>query len=114
MFPKLFTIPAFDVLGRNFGPFSLHTYGVLLVSALLAALWLAIRRMARQALSVRLAAQAEEAVPSEKSRRNSRRIAITSASISTAVKRVRGKWWRQNFAMEPPPSPIMSAARGCG
>jgi phosphatidylglycerol:prolipoprotein diacylglycerol transferase len=47
MFPKLFTIPAFDLFGRNFGPFSLHMYGVLLVAALLAALWLA-GRLARQ------------------------------------------------------------------
>jgi len=41
MFPKLFTIPAFDLFGRHLGPFSLHMYGVLLVSALLSALWLA-------------------------------------------------------------------------
>lgn len=47
MFPKLFTIPAFDLLGRNFGPFSLHMYGVLLVAALLSALWLA-GRLARK------------------------------------------------------------------
>ena len=47
MFPKLFTIPAFDLFGRHLGPFSLHMYGVLLVAALLAALWLA-GRLARQ------------------------------------------------------------------
>lgn len=40
MFPKLFTIPVFELLGRSFGPFSLHMYGILLVTALLAALWL--------------------------------------------------------------------------
>ncbi|MBK5257246.1 MAG: prolipoprotein diacylglyceryl transferase [Vicinamibacteria bacterium] len=50
MFPKLFTIPAFDLFGRNFGPFSLHMYGVLLVSALLAALWLAGRLAKKQGL----------------------------------------------------------------
>ncbi len=50
MFPKLFTVPAFDLLGRNFGPFSLHTYGVLLVSALLAALWLAGRLARKEGL----------------------------------------------------------------
>ncbi len=43
MFPKLFTIPAFEIFGRHLGPFSLHMYGVLLVAALLAALWLAGR-----------------------------------------------------------------------
>lgn len=50
MFPKLFTIPAFDLFGRNFGPFSLHMYGVLLVAALLAALWLAGRLARKQGL----------------------------------------------------------------
>jgi phosphatidylglycerol:prolipoprotein diacylglycerol transferase len=47
MFPKLFTIPAFDLFGRHLGPFSLHMYGVLLVAALLSALWLA-GRLARK------------------------------------------------------------------
>ncbi|MEO5762306.1 MAG: prolipoprotein diacylglyceryl transferase [Vicinamibacteria bacterium] len=41
MFPKLFTIPAFSLAGKMLGPFSLHTYGLLLVAALLGALWLA-------------------------------------------------------------------------
>jgi phosphatidylglycerol:prolipoprotein diacylglycerol transferase len=50
MYPKLFTIPAFDLLGRHLGPFSLHTYGVLLVAALLAALGLAGRLARRQGL----------------------------------------------------------------
>ncbi len=50
MFPKLFTIPAFDLFGRNLGPFSLHMYGVLLVAALLAALWLAGRLARREGL----------------------------------------------------------------
>jgi len=50
MFPKLFTVPAFDLFGRNFGPFSLHMYGVLLVCALLAALWLAGRLARKEGL----------------------------------------------------------------
>lgn len=50
MFPKLFTIPSFDLFGRTFGPFSLHMYGVLLVAALLAALWLAGRLARREGL----------------------------------------------------------------
>ena len=50
MYPKLFTIPAFDVFGRHLGPFSLHMYGVLLVAALLAALWLAGALARRQRL----------------------------------------------------------------
>lgn len=50
MFPKLFTIPGFDLFGRTLGPFSLHTYGLLLVAALLAALWLAGRLAGRQGL----------------------------------------------------------------
>lgn len=40
MFPKLFTIPAFDLFGRHWGPLSPPTYGVLLVAALLGGLWL--------------------------------------------------------------------------
>jgi phosphatidylglycerol:prolipoprotein diacylglycerol transferase len=47
MYPKLFTIPAFDLFGRHLGPFSLHMYGLLLVSGLLAALWL-VGRLARK------------------------------------------------------------------
>ncbi len=50
MFPKLFTIPAFDLAGRSFGPFSLHMYGLLLVAALLSALWLAGRLARRHSL----------------------------------------------------------------
>jgi len=50
MFPKLFTIPSFDLFGRTLGPFSLHMYGVLLVAALLAALWLAGRLARREGL----------------------------------------------------------------
>ena len=37
MHPQLLTIPAFDLLGRTLGPFTLHTYGVLLAIAFLAA-----------------------------------------------------------------------------
>ena len=50
MFPKLFTIPAFDLFGRPLGPYSLHMYGVLLVAALLSALWLAGRLAKQQGL----------------------------------------------------------------
>lgn len=48
MYPRLFTLPAFDLLGRNVGPLSLHTYGVLLALAFLAGLW-AASRQARKA-----------------------------------------------------------------
>src|SRR5262245_4073915 len=50
MFPKLFTIPAFEAFGAQRGPYSLHMYGVLLVAALLAALWLAGRLAKQQGL----------------------------------------------------------------
>lgn len=50
MYPKIFTIPAFDLMGQHLGPFSLHTYGLLLVAALLAALWLAGRLAEKQGL----------------------------------------------------------------
>jgi phosphatidylglycerol:prolipoprotein diacylglycerol transferase len=41
MFPRLFTLPAFDLLGREVGPLTLHAYGVLLALAFLAGLWAA-------------------------------------------------------------------------
>jgi phosphatidylglycerol:prolipoprotein diacylglycerol transferase len=47
MHPRLLTLPAFDVLGRTFGPFTLHTYGVLLAIAFLAGLWVASRQAKR-------------------------------------------------------------------
>jgi phosphatidylglycerol:prolipoprotein diacylglycerol transferase len=43
MYPRLFTIPAFDLFGRNVGPLTLHTYGVLLAIAFLAGLYVAGR-----------------------------------------------------------------------
>jgi phosphatidylglycerol:prolipoprotein diacylglycerol transferase len=47
MHPRLLTLPAFDGLGRTFGPFTLHTYGVLLAIAFLAGLWVASRQAKR-------------------------------------------------------------------
>jgi phosphatidylglycerol---prolipoprotein diacylglyceryl transferase len=47
MFPRLFTIPAFDFLGRHIGPLTLHTYGVLLALAFVAGLWVASRQARR-------------------------------------------------------------------
>lgn len=48
MHPKLITLPAFELFGKNLGPFTLHTYGVLLAIAFLAGLWIA-GRQARKA-----------------------------------------------------------------
>ncbi len=48
MYPKILTIPAFNLLGLDLGPFTLHTYGVLLALAFLVALWV-VSRQARQA-----------------------------------------------------------------
>jgi phosphatidylglycerol:prolipoprotein diacylglycerol transferase len=50
MHPRLLTVPAFDLLGRSFGPFTLHTYGVLLAIAFLAGLWAASRQAKRAGL----------------------------------------------------------------
>jgi len=50
MFPRLLTVPAFDFLGRNVGPLTLHTYGVLLAVAFLAGLWVASRQARRAGL----------------------------------------------------------------
>jgi phosphatidylglycerol:prolipoprotein diacylglycerol transferase len=41
LFSRIFTIPAFDLLGREIGPLTLHSYGVLLALAFLAGLWAA-------------------------------------------------------------------------
>jgi len=50
MHPRLLTIPAFDLLGRTLGPFTLHTYGVILAVAFLAGLWVASRQAKRAGL----------------------------------------------------------------
>jgi phosphatidylglycerol:prolipoprotein diacylglycerol transferase len=50
MHPRLLTFPAFDALGRTFGPFTLHTYGVLLAIAFLAGLWVASRQAKRSGM----------------------------------------------------------------
>lgn len=50
MYPRLFTIPAFEVFGTSLGPFSLHTYGVLLACAFLLGLWVAARQARRAGL----------------------------------------------------------------
>ena len=50
MHPRLLTIPAFDLAGRTLGPFTLHTYGVLLAVAFLAGLWVASRQARRSGL----------------------------------------------------------------
>jgi phosphatidylglycerol:prolipoprotein diacylglycerol transferase len=50
MFPRLLTIPAFDLLGKSIGPLTLHTYGVLLAIAFLTGLWIASREARRAGL----------------------------------------------------------------
>lgn len=50
MFARLFTLPAFELLGREVGPLTLHTYGVLLAVAFLVGLWVASREAKRAGL----------------------------------------------------------------
>jgi phosphatidylglycerol:prolipoprotein diacylglycerol transferase len=50
MYPRLFTIPAFDLFSWHLGPFSLPTYGVLLATAFLAGLWVVNRQAKRAGL----------------------------------------------------------------
>jgi phosphatidylglycerol:prolipoprotein diacylglycerol transferase len=50
MFPRLLTIPAFDLAGRAVGPVTLHTYGVLLALAFVAGLWVAARQARKEGL----------------------------------------------------------------
>lgn len=48
MFPRLLTLPAFDLLGRSIGPITLHSYGFLLAVAFLVGLFV-VSRQARRA-----------------------------------------------------------------
>jgi phosphatidylglycerol---prolipoprotein diacylglyceryl transferase len=48
MFPRLLTVPAFELFGREWGPLTLHTYGVLLALAFVAGLWV-VTTQARKA-----------------------------------------------------------------
>jgi phosphatidylglycerol:prolipoprotein diacylglycerol transferase len=50
MYPRLFTLPVLDVLGRHIGPLTLHTYGVLLALAFLAGLWVVSREAKKAGL----------------------------------------------------------------
>jgi phosphatidylglycerol---prolipoprotein diacylglyceryl transferase len=50
MHPRLLTLPAFELLGRTLGPFTLHTYGVLLAIAFLVGLWVVSRQAKRAGL----------------------------------------------------------------
>jgi phosphatidylglycerol---prolipoprotein diacylglyceryl transferase len=50
MFPRLFTLEEFSAFGRSFGPFTLHTYGVLLAVAFLVGLYLVGRQARREGL----------------------------------------------------------------
>ncbi len=50
MHPRLLTIPSFDLIGRTWGPFTLHTYGFLLAVAFLLGLWVASRQAKRAQL----------------------------------------------------------------
>ena len=50
MHPRLLTIPSFDLIGKTWGPFTLHTYGFLLAVAFLLGLWVASRQAKRAQL----------------------------------------------------------------
>jgi phosphatidylglycerol---prolipoprotein diacylglyceryl transferase len=50
VYPRLYTLPAFDLFGSNWGPFTLHTYGVLLAVAFIAGLAIAGRHARRAQL----------------------------------------------------------------
>jgi phosphatidylglycerol---prolipoprotein diacylglyceryl transferase len=48
MFPRLFTIPEFELLGRHIGPLSVPSYGLILFIAFVVALWVLARQAERQ------------------------------------------------------------------
>ena len=50
MYPRLFTLPAFDLFGQHIGPLTLHTYGVLLALAFLSGLWVVSREAKKAGL----------------------------------------------------------------
>ncbi len=50
MFPKLFSVPGFDLFGKAIPQMTLHTYGVLLAIAFLAGLYVASRLARKQGL----------------------------------------------------------------
>ena len=50
MHPRLFTIPAFEFLGRMVGPLAMPTYGILLVLGMLAGLWIGTRQARKAGL----------------------------------------------------------------
>ena len=50
MYPRLLTLPAFEWLGWNVGPITLHTYGVLLATAFLVGLFVTSRHARRAGL----------------------------------------------------------------
>jgi phosphatidylglycerol---prolipoprotein diacylglyceryl transferase len=50
MYPKLFSLPAFDLFGRTIGPLTLHAYGVLLAIAFITGLWVASRQAKKAGL----------------------------------------------------------------
>ena len=50
MYPRLFSLPAFELLGRTIGPLTLHAYGVLLAIAFITGLWVASRQAKRAGL----------------------------------------------------------------
>jgi len=50
VFPRLLTVPALHVFGWDLGPFTLHTYGVLLAAAFLTGLYVAARQARKAGL----------------------------------------------------------------
>ncbi len=50
MHPILFSIPPFELFGRNLGPITLHTYGVLLAIGMVFALWVVGREATKLGL----------------------------------------------------------------
>lgn len=50
MYPRLVTLPAFELFGRSIGPLTLHSYGVLLAAAFVVGLYVASRQARRARL----------------------------------------------------------------
>jgi phosphatidylglycerol:prolipoprotein diacylglycerol transferase len=50
MFPRLFTIPSFELFGRELGPLTMPTYGLILILGFMAGLWFVARESRRLGL----------------------------------------------------------------
>jgi len=72
-------------------PASIATGGLGFLLLSLSAIWLAIRRQTSRSLSIRLAAQAEESLPTEKTQRSAQRLAFAAIAVGAGALATAGR-----------------------